>query len=124
MISIKGLRRKVWARQSELIRRTANGVCFCCGIKKEWKDCDASHYLHGDALDFEPDNIRCSCVRCNRFLHGNSGMFLHNLIKQLGYDPTDELIEKKHKTFKPTRDWLEHKLNELTLRVVSLEQGF
>ena len=109
MISLKGLRKKAWDLQSIYVRRFAKGICFTCDIKKDWlRECDAGHYLHGDALDFELEkNIRCQCKRCNNHLSGNSGIFLSRLIKQIGYDPTDELLEKKHKIRKFTREELE-----------------
>lgn len=107
-ISLKGLRKKAWKLVSEYVRRKANGKCYTCGDRKNWKEQNCGHYIHGDSLDFEVDtNLRCQCVYCNRHLHGNSGIFLSRLIKELGYDPTDWLMEKKHKVRKFTCEELE-----------------
>lgn len=107
-ISLKGLKKKAWKIQSIYIRKKADGKCYTCPDKREWKEQDCGHYQHGDALDFEAEtNLRCQCVRCNRYLHGNSGVFLSRLIKELGYDPTDELLLKKKQVKKWTREELE-----------------
>lgn len=82
-ISLKSLKTKAWKLQSEYIRRTEK-KCFTCGATPNWKLLQAGHYIHGDNMDFEFNNIHAQCVRCNKWLHGNSGIYAEKLIKLLG----------------------------------------
>lgn len=89
--SLKSLRKKAWNLQSEYIRRLENGVCFTCGDKRDWKEQQAGHYIHRDCLDYNPINIHCQCVRCNKWLSGNSGIYAEKLIRLYGADKVQEL---------------------------------
>ena len=85
------LHKKTWKLYSEYVRRTENGICYTCGVSRHWKDMDAGHYIHLDALDFDPINIHCQCTRCNRFLHGNLGVYAERLMIEYGFDVVDRL---------------------------------
>ena len=129
-ISYKGLRKKAWNLQSQFIRRKEAGYgdklfggclrsdycnnvlvglvnCYTCGKTNHWKEMDVAHYIHKDCLDFEPDNLRVCCARCNRFLHGNLGVFAEKLIKEIGQERVDRLRELSHRVKKFTRQELE-----------------
>lgn len=93
--SIKGLKGKIWKVFSEYVRRRDKGICFTCGVKKDWKEMHASHLFH-NKLDFHPRNIHACCPRCNTFLHGNLGEYTARFIKKYGLDQYDEL--KKSQT--------------------------
>ena len=100
-ISLKKLHKKAWKLQSDYIRQLEKGVCFTCGDKRNWKEQQAGHYIHGNKMDFYPINIHCQCVRCNKWLHGNQGVYGEKLIKIYGMDKVEEIreIEKKEKKY-------------------------
>jgi len=65
--------------------------CFTCGAWFPIKDLDAGHYIHRDSLDFNFININPQCTKCNRYLHGNSGVYAHQLIKKYGLEEFEKL---------------------------------
>ena len=93
-ISLKSLHKKAWKLQSEWIRRSENGICFTCGIHKDWKEQNAGHYIHGDCMDFEEINIHCQCVHCNKYLHGNAGPYAERLIAEYGEQAIADLRQR------------------------------
>lgn len=82
---VERLLKKAWALHSEYARKKAKGECYTCGVKKDWREMDAGHYIHG-RLDHHPNNIRAQCTRCNRFLHGNLGRYAERLLAEIGPD--------------------------------------
>jgi hypothetical protein len=90
-IKTKSLRKKAWDLQSKYIRQAEKGICYTCGVHHEWKEMQAGHYIHKDCLDFDNVNIHCQCVRCNKHLHGNSGVYAERLIAEYGEEAVAEL---------------------------------
>ena len=90
-ISLKVLRKRAWDLQSEYVRRSAKGVCFICGDKRKWQSQQAGHYIHRTSLDFDEINIHCSCVRCNKWLSGNLGVYAERLIAEYGEEAIQNL---------------------------------
>jgi len=80
---------------SQYVRRRDKGVCFTCGDMRPWKEQQAGHYIHG-CLDYDEININCQCVRCNKWLHGNSGVYAEKLIKKYGSEEI-ALLRKRSK---------------------------
>lgn len=80
---LKKLHRQAWQLFSEYVRKKSKGICFTCGVKKDWKEMDAGHYIHG-RLDYDERNVNSQCVRCNRYLHGNLGRYSEQLFCLLG----------------------------------------
>lgn len=103
------LRKKLWKMMSEFVRRRDRGVCFTCGDKRNWKEQQAGHYIHKDCLDFNFKNINCQCVRCNKWLSGNLGVYAENLMKK--YFPED--IEKLREISKQIKKWTITELGEI-----------
>jgi len=99
-ISLKSLKKKAWNLQSEYIRRLAKGICFTCGDKRHWKEQQAGHYIHKDCLDFDVININCQCVRCNKWLSGNQGIYAERLIAEYGEQAVAELRERSRQEHK------------------------
>ena len=64
--------------------------CYTCNVRKHWKEMDLAHYIH-NRLDFEPNNLRVCCVRCNRFLHGNLGIYGEKLIREVGLEAVEKM---------------------------------
>ena len=108
-ISLKVLRKKAWALQSEYIRQLEKGICFICGKHGPWRETQAAHYIHGNRMDFDVLNIHCSCVRCNKWLHGNLGVYGERMIAEFGEQAVAELRE---------RSKLEHKFNIFELEAL------
>jgi hypothetical protein len=105
--STKALKKKAWELQSEYVRRYEKGVCYTCGNKRSWKEQQAGHYIHKDCLDFDSMNIHCQCVRCNKWLSGNSGAYAERLIAEYGAEAVAELREKSRRIKKFTVEDLE-----------------
>ena len=103
----KRLKKKAWDLQSQYVRRKANGVCYTCGSRKEWKAQDAGHYIHKDSLDYDLINIHCQCTGCNRFRHGNLGIYGEKLIAEYGEEAIAEMRFRSNQVRKYTIDELE-----------------
>ena len=106
---------------SEYIRRVEDGVCFTCGDKRHWKLQNAGHYIHKDCLDYDDINIHCQCVRCNKWLRGNLGVYAEKLIDKHGKEAIDRLRQKSYKTKKFTIMELEDIQIELELKLQELQ---
>lgn len=91
---------KAWKLFSLYVRNRDNGVCIACNYKDEPKNMNAGHFIHGK-LDLDELNINCSCIRCNKWLHGNLGMYAIALIKKYGIEKVEELIKRaeEHKGY-------------------------
>ena len=103
--SIKSLRKKAWKLLSEYVRRAAadkNGIvrCYTCGRPHYWTDTQCGHYIHGDSLDYEINNLRAQCVYCNKTLHGNSGVYCERLTKEIGTEEIERMRFKKNQVVK------------------------
>jgi len=101
------LKEKAWLLQSEFIRLRDKGICFTCGARNwdeelgEWsiKGMQAGHFRHG-VLDFDDDNLKCQCLRCNHFLSGNLAEYSRRLIKERGLDSVEKLHLKADNALK------------------------
>lgn len=124
--STKALHKKAWDLQSIYIRRSAKGICFTCGTHKHWKDTDAGHYIHKKSMDFVLMNINCQCNRCNRFLHGNLGVYAERLIAEYGEDALMRLrrieAERDKKPYKLTIQEYEDLIEYYTIRIKDLDE--
>lgn len=93
--SLKNLKDEAWDLQSKHIRQEGaddDGFthCYTCGIRKHWKELQAGHYIH-NRLDFERNNLRKQCVRCNKWLRGNLGVYGERLIKEIGLETVEKM---------------------------------
>jgi hypothetical protein len=117
MIRKKSLRKlPVLKRQAEKvfhawICKRDNYECYTCFSKGN----EAGHYWH-NKLDFDPRNLHCQCVRCNRFLHGNLGQYAINLIDKFGREWFEKLRTDAHTTSnKFSRSELEEIIRQYTI---------
>jgi hypothetical protein len=124
-ISLKSLRKRAWKLQSEYIRKFEKGICYTCGVHQDWKEMNAGHYIHKDCLDFDPINIHCQCVRCNKYLSGNSGIYAERLIAEYGIDIVLDLRRRSEIIHKYTIWELEDLIKTYTelLDKLSAEKG-
>jgi hypothetical protein len=99
--TLKKLHDKAWELWSKIVRIKAKGVCFTCGIQNDWKECNAGHFRHGKR-DFDSMNVNCQCVTCNKWKHGNLGIYAVNLIKKYGQEAVDDLILRSNQVDKYT----------------------
>jgi hypothetical protein len=89
--SLKSLRKKAWALQSEYVRRSENGICYTCGSHNEWKNTQCGHYIHGNWMDFILMNLHCQCIGCNHFKSGNGTIYAERMIAEYGEQAVAEL---------------------------------
>ena len=99
------LHKKAWELQSKFKRREAadeNGIvcCYTCGHPHYWTDMDLGHYIHLNALDFEPDNLRPQCKQCNKWKSGNLDIYGERLIKEIGIKKVEILRQKANQNKK------------------------
>ena len=87
---IKGItywKKKAWEVISLWVRTNGGTVeynyCFTCGIRKHYKELHCGHYIHG-RLDYELNNLKPQCPRCNKWLRGNLAIYAERLIKLIG----------------------------------------
>ncbi|MEK7578146.1 MAG: recombination protein NinG [Patescibacteria group bacterium] len=104
------LLKKLWSLFSEYVRKKSKGICFTCGIKGHYKSLDAGHYCHG-RLDFDELNIQAQCTRCNRYLHGNLGIYAEKLIAKYGEAAIKDLRIRAAKVKKWEIEELQEKIN-------------
>lgn len=92
---LKAVHKKAWTLFSRYIRsKDANfdgyTECYTCRGMFQWKEMDAGHRWH-NKLDFDPMNIHPQCVRCNKWLHGNLGLYERRLIEEYGLEAVKDL---------------------------------
>lgn len=120
---IENLHKLCWKYVSEIVRRKAivendMAVCYTCGSIKYWNELQCGHFIHGGShkrslLDFEPDNLRAQCVRCNHFLSGNMSSFRRKLEEEIGIMHVARLeVVKNYKNEMTVEDY-ERKLKDL-----------
>lgn len=106
--SLSSLRRKLdqvfsaWIRNRDTTR-DGWGHCISCNA---WSRLQAGHWIKRQylATRFDQRNVNGQCVRCNHFLHGNDGPYTLAMLKKYGHGVVDELMQRKHRTVKLTRD--------------------
>ena len=111
-ISLKALHKKAWDLQSKYLR-SCNAdeygfiFCFTCGKKDYWQNMDLGHYIHKNCLDFDTVNLKPQCTFCNRFKHGNLGIYAERLIAEYGEQAIAELRVRSQQIRKFTVSELE-----------------
>lgn len=90
------LKKLAWDYHSRVVRLKAadwrgNVRCYTCDKTMHWKEADAGHFKHLDALDHESDNIRVQCTTCNRYNHGRGSTYAIKLAKEIGMERVEWL---------------------------------
>lgn len=83
---------------------------------------DAGHYIHG-RLDFDEDNIHAQCTHCNRYLHGNLGIYAEKLIALYGKDRVEKLRRRSTEIEKWSEDELKRLIEHYQKKITKLEQN-
>lgn len=133
MISITGLKNKVWKEFSRYIKvRDANkdGYVNCCTCKKlmHWKESQAGHFVCGrkNAVLFDDRIVHAQCVTCN--LYGGGEQYKYSLfMMEKGYtrEELEELNNLKFATKKFSREELNemHKTYKEEADKIQMEKG-
>lgn len=126
-ISLKVLRKKAWALQSEYIRRLERGICYTCGSHNEWKATNCGHYIHGNWMDFILINLHCQCISCNHYKSGNSAVYAERMIAEYGEQAVAELRifseQKENKDKKYNIFELENIISTYQQKLSELKEG-
>lgn len=71
--------------------------CYTCDVKKHWKDLQNGHYISRGhmATRWEEENCRVQCAGCNVFRNGNYTEYSYRLLKEIGEEALDALMERK-----------------------------
>lgn len=101
----------------------SHGKCFTCESDCEIRYFQAGHFRH-NKLDYDEDNLRGQCIRCNCYLSGNLGIYAINLIKELGQKKVDELVERSNQSLsnKYSRSELEEIIAKYKQKVADLSK--
>lgn len=95
-----GKRATAWKHISRWTRLkcSKNGYvrCITCGKWISVKEAQAGHYLHGDELDFEENNLWPECKKCNYYDTSRSSKAYHDfMLARFGQEYIDRLYVKK-----------------------------
>jgi hypothetical protein len=111
---IAKLKKKADTYFSKYIRQrdvdhTGYGECITCGRSYHWKDAQAGHFVSRktNKLRFDERNVNLQCVGCNMFKSGEQWVYGKELDKKYGDGTADELMSKRHETYKFTVTELE-----------------
>lgn len=117
-LSLKSEKAKAWKAFSLYIRNKPELIvgdlieCYTCGQWKFWKEMQAGHGISGrnNSVLFMEEVVRPQCVGCNVFGRGKQSIFTMKLIKELGMEKYEALIELSNQTVQyKVADFLEIK---------------
>lgn len=79
-------------------RNSLDGLSNCCVTCKNRfpiSQLQCGHFIkRGNlCLKYEPKNLACQCVRCNRYLDGAQDKFAYFIIQEYGVDTLRALVE-------------------------------
>ena len=112
---------KAWKIFSRYIRLRDNGKCFTCGVVGDIKIMQAGHFIHKQCLDFNEININCQCVFCNKWKHGNLGIYATRLTEKYNPEILIQLERLGNEVKKFTIKELEEIIKRYSNRVKVLE---
>lgn len=78
------------------------GRCFTCGKWAIISELDAGHFVSRRAklIMFHEDNLRGQCRSCNRFMDGNIHEYYPRLVKDIGEERVQYLIDNRWTPYK------------------------
>lgn len=90
---------QAWKWFSIYIRQRDRGKCFTCQRVFPWKKVDAGHFRHRSLTTFFSErNVHAQCTGCNRFNHGNLGVYAVRLDEVYGSGTAKALILESNKS--------------------------
>jgi hypothetical protein len=117
------LKRTLDALFSEYVRKRDFGLgCISCGVFHGSGAYQAGHYVSRVHLSTRWDerNVNAQCMPCNVWRRGNAAEYTLGLIRKYGPNVIQELVDKKHKTVKYSRDNLESLIVEYREKLEAL----
>ena len=125
--TVKTLKRILWERYvSPYIRQRDNGICFTCGVRKNWKAMHAGHFISKGSYsdtEFDEINIHCQCPSCNTFKHGNLREYTLRMIDKYGLGKVQELRKRSYGTKRWKAEELETLIEYYKKRLDSLKNN-
>ncbi len=87
-------------------------ICYTCDKYLPVKEGQNMHFCsrRHKILRWDEDNCKWGCVWCNVMLHWNYIVYTRRMQNEYWIDKIDELISKSHTTFRPSREFLEEKI--------------
>lgn len=117
--SVAKLKKKADALFSQYVRlRDADkrGVapCITCGVKKNWKDMQAGHFIKRSVslLRYDEENVNAQCMQCNVFKYGEQYLYAKALDDKYGDGTADKLNSQRWETHKFTVAELEEIISD------------
>lgn len=131
---LKRFRLKEWAKKKKKIKKESMTIqqllqivqqvfnkwirkrdagCKCISCQKKAKKENAGHYFSSGGhrnVTLNEDNVHLQCEYCNTFKHGNLVAYGINLIKKIGKERYDALLDIAYDIKKFTREELLDKL--------------
>lgn len=103
-----------------------NVNCYTCDHPTQIgdKNCQGGHYYSQGgfkALQFNEDNVRVQCYRCNISLNGNTQIFRERLIAEIGESRVKELDHHRHDEARWTRSELLEKIEDYKTKIKELQ---
>jgi hypothetical protein len=121
LVKINRLHDIVWGYMSRYVRlRDESLGCITCKAPVSYEEGQAGHLWHGANMDFLHANINKQCVRCNKFLHGNTGVYVLEVDKKWGSGTAERLLAEKNVMRKYSREELEDIKQNLENRIAQL----
>lgn len=79
-------------------KEEGGAYCISCLEWKEFDELDGGHFIPttSQAIRFDERNINAQCIKCNRFMGGNSRHYLRGMVRKYGQDVVDELESQEH----------------------------
>lgn len=114
VLKVKTEKARAWKAFSEYIRKAYQAYyqsggnllveCYTCGIKKPYKEMQAGHGIPGrnNAVLFLEEVVKPQCVGCNVFGRGKYPIFTSKLIKELGMEEYDRVLNLSQQVVKFT----------------------
>ena len=120
--SVSKLHRELWTIVSKYIRlrdcllttnTTYEGLCISCGVKKNYENADAGHFISrtDKALAYDERNIHFQCKRCNGYLKGNFASYYNGLKVRYGDGFANLLLDIHSKS--TVNQWKHYELEAL-----------
>jgi hypothetical protein len=101
--------------------------CISCDKPFDWHgQFHASHYYsrgHSSGLRFNLWNVHKSCSVCNSHLSGNIGEYTPRLIKKIGQDRFDYLLEHKSDLSSYDVEWIKRAIKICRLKIKLKRRG-
>jgi len=113
-ILIKKLKTKaqLYARLRDCNGKSGGCNCISCRRWFPFAELDGGHFIRAthSATAFLEDNINAQCRKCNRFEDGAQHRYYINLVKKIGQERVDALMELEYISKKWTMPELEELL--------------